>query len=186
MNNVVKPDNKFFRIAIVVHLSSLEGIKIVLKGFDPEFYRKVANAELAPVLRSIKQVARAGRHLELVNLVVPTLNDSDKALTGLAEWVVGELGPDVPVHFTRFHPDYQLRNLPPTPIPTLVRAREIAMEKGIHYAYVGNVPGHEGNNTLCPSCGEVCIQRAGFFVTKMMVEEGRCSKCRTEIAGVWQ
>jgi pyruvate formate lyase activating enzyme len=111
---------------------ALSAVKIDLKGFSDEFYRKVCGAELQPVLRSIKQVAKSGRHLEIVNLVVPTLNDSEKSLQGLAAWVAGELGPDVPVHFTRFHPDYQLLNLPPTPVSTLERARNIAMAGGIH------------------------------------------------------
>ncbi len=163
----------------------LDGIKIDLKGFSPDFYRKVSGAELAPVLRSIKQVARAGRHLELVNLVVPTLNDSPKMMIELAKWVAGEAGPDVPVHFTRFHPDYRLRNLPPTPVATLEKARDIAMKNGVRYAYVGNVPGHPGNNTYCWKCGALCIERSGFFVTKVKLKAGRCPACKTPVAGVW-
>ena len=163
----------------------LDGIKIDLKGFDERFYREVSQAELRPVLRSIKQVAKSGRHLEIVNLVVPTLNDSEKMLTELAKWVVNEAGPDVPVHFTRFHPDYQLRNLPPTPVATLERAREIAMAQGIRYAYVGNVPGHPGNQTYCPSCKKVVIERQGFFLAQMNLKEGKCAFCGTKIAGVW-
>lgn len=163
----------------------LDAIKIDLKGFSEEFYRKVCSAELKPVLRSIKQVARSGRHLEIVNLVVPTLNDAEPMLKALAEWIAGELGPDVPVHFTRFHPDYQLRNLPPTPITTLERAREIAIEHGIHYPYVGNVPGHPGNNTYCPRCRKAIIVRNGFFVTEMHLESNRCAYCGERIAGVW-
>lgn len=163
----------------------LDAIKIDLKGFSPEFYRKVSGAELAPVLRSIKQVARAGRHLEIVNLVVPTLNDSPTMLAELSKWIAGEAGPDIPVHFTRFHPDYQLQNLAPTPIATLERARAVAMKQGIHYAYVGNVPGHPGNNTYCPSCGKVCIERSGFFVVSINMKKGRCASCGAAIAGVW-
>jgi len=163
----------------------LDAIKIDLKGFSPEFYREVSSAELAPVLRSIRQVATAGRHLEIVNLVVPTLNDSPKMLTDLSKWIAGEAGPDVPVHFTRFHPDYQLQNLPPTPVATLDRAWEIAKKEGLRYAYVGNVPGHPGNNTYCPSCGEICIARAGFFVEEIRMKDGRCASCGTKIAGVW-
>ncbi len=163
----------------------LDGIKIDLKGFSPAFYREVSGAELAPVLRSIKQVARSGRHLEIVNLVVPTLNDSPAMLTELAKWIAGEAGPDVPVHFTRFHPDYQLQNLPPTPVATLERAREAAMKEGIHYAYVGNVPGHPGNNTYCPKCGKVCIARSGLFVTAITMKNGSCAACGTKIPGVW-
>ncbi len=163
----------------------LDAIKIDLKGFSEDFYHQVCGAGLKPVLRSIKQVARSGVHLELVNLAVPTLNDSESMLVGLAEWVMGELGPDVPVHFTRFHPDYRLLNLPPTPVATLERAREIALEKGIHYPFVGNVPGHPGNNTYCPSCGKIVIKRTGFFVTETHLAGGKCAYCGREIAGVW-
>jgi len=164
---------------------ALAAIKIDLKGFSEEFYRKVSRAHLAPVLRSIKQVRASGTHLELVNLVVPTLNDSDAMLRNLVHWVLDELGPDVPVHFTRFHPDYQLVNLPPTPVATLTRAWEMAREAGLHYAYVGNVPGHPGNNTYCPGCGKVVIGRRGFFITQMHLDHGKCAWCGTPIAGVW-
>lgn len=163
----------------------LDAIKIDLKGFSEDFYRNVCDAELKPVLRSIKQVARSNTHLEIVNLVVPTLNDSEQMLTDLAEWVVGELGPDVPVHFTRFHPDYKLLNLQPTPIATLDLAREIAMARGIHYAYVGNVPGHPGNSTYCPSCGEAVIKRTAFFILENHLKDGYCEYCNCPIAGVW-
>ncbi|MFH1573420.1 MAG: AmmeMemoRadiSam system radical SAM enzyme, partial [Acidobacteriota bacterium] len=164
----------------------LDAIKIDLKGFDEEFYRKVCSAELRPVLRSIRHIARSGTHLELVNLVVPTLNDSDRVLRGLADWVVSEVGPDVPVHFTRFHPDYQLLNLPPTPISTLERARETATDRGIRYAFVGNVPGHAGNHTYCPSCRGIVIRRDGFFVSEVHLHNGNCRFCGSQIAGVWK
>ena len=164
---------------------TLDAIKIDLKGYSEPFYRTVCGAELKPVLRSIKQIAKRGTHLEIVNLVVPTLNDSDDGLRQLAEWVASELGPDVPVHFTRFHPDYQLLNLPPTPVATLEKARAIAMDKGLHYAYVGNVPDHPGNNTYCPACRKVVIARNGFFVTSMNIRDGRCAFCGRAIAGIW-
>jgi len=163
----------------------LDGIKIDLKGYDESFYRRVCDAELGPVLRSIKQVAKSGVHLEIVNLVVPTLNDSDKMLRGLVNWVMNELGPDVPIHFTGFHPDYQLLNLPPTPTATLERARAFALEKGIHYPYVGNVPDHPGNHTYCPVCGKIVIKRQGFFVMEMNLKDGSCKFCGSSIAGVW-
>jgi len=165
--------------------AGLGAIKIDLKGFSDQFYREVCNAELRPVLRSIKEVARSRAHLEIVNLVVPTLNDSEKMLEALAEWVIGEAGPDVPVHFTRFHPDFQMAHLPPTPVATLERAREIAISKGMHYAYVGNVPGHPGNHTYCPSCGKTLVKRDSFFVVEMHIEDGRCAFCKRKIAGVW-
>jgi pyruvate formate lyase activating enzyme len=165
---------------------NLAAIKIDLKGFSKDFYHNVCRAELDPVLRSIRQVHKRGVHLEIVNLVVPTLNDSEAMLRGLATWVAQELGPDVPIHFTRFHPDYQLQNLPPTPVETLERARAIALAHGIHYPYVGNVPGHPGNSTYCPKCGKIVIQRTGFFVVANHVAKGRCSYCGEPIAGVWE
>jgi pyruvate formate lyase activating enzyme len=163
----------------------LGAIKIDLKGFSEDFYRTACGAELRPVLKSIKQIAKSRAHLEIVNLVVPTLNDSDKMLQELIDWVLGEVGPDVPVHFTRFHPDYQLLNLPPTPVTTLERARDMALSKGMHYPYVGNVPGHPGNHTYCPNCKKAVIERQGFFITEMNIKDGCCKFCRRKITGVW-
>jgi pyruvate formate lyase activating enzyme len=163
----------------------LDAIKIDLKGYSENFYRTVCGAGLSPVLRSIKQIAKSRVHLEIVNLVVPTLNDSDKMMQELINWILGEVGADVPVHFTRFHPDYQLRNLPPTPVATLERVRNMALVKGMHYPYVGNVPGHAGNHTYCPGCGKIVIERQSFFVTQMNIKNGRCKFCGRKIAGVW-
>lgn len=163
----------------------LNAIKVDLKGYSEEFYRAACGAKLQPVLRSIKQIAKSGVHLEIVNLVVPTLNDSDKMLQGLIDWILGEVGPDVPLHFSRFHPDYQMLNLSPTPVATLERARDMALGKGIHYPYIGNVPGHAGNNTYCPGCKKVIIDRQGFFINAMNIKNGRCKFCKRKIAGVW-
>jgi pyruvate formate lyase activating enzyme len=163
----------------------LDGIKIDLKGFDQAFYRNISQAELQPVLRSIKQIAKARVHLEIVNLVVPTLNDSVLLLRNLTNWIVSELGPDVPVHFTRFHPDYQLLNLPPTPVATLEKARETAMARGIRFVYVGNVPGHAGSHTYCPQCGKIVIKRGAFFTEEIHLKGGKCGFCGRAIPGVW-
>jgi len=163
----------------------LNAIKVDLKGYDASFYRQVCGAELKPVLRSIRQISRSRVHLEIVNLVVPTLNDSDKMLQALIDWVLGEIGPDVPLHFSRFHPDYQMLNLSPTPVATLERAREMAMSAGMHYVYIGNVPGHSGNHTYCPSCGKMVIRRTAYFVQDIKIRGGRCIYCRRKIAGVW-
>jgi len=164
----------------------LDAIKIDLKGFSEDFYHKVCSAELKPVLRSIKQISKSKVHLEIVNLVVPTLNDSENMLNELCDWITGEIGPDVPIHFTRFHPDYKLLNLQPTPISTLEHARDIAMSKGINYAFVGNVPGHEGNSTYCPSCKKIVVKRTGMFTTEIHIKNGRCEYCGHKIAGVWK
>ncbi|MFH1197935.1 MAG: AmmeMemoRadiSam system radical SAM enzyme [bacterium] len=167
-------------------INVLDAIKIDLKGFDKDFYRNVCKAELNPVLNTIKQIAKSKTHLEIVNLVVPTLNDSDKMLKEICNWIYNEVGSDVPVHFTKFHPEYKLLNLPPTPITTLERARNFALDKGLHYPYVGNVPGHAGNNTYCPKCGKIVINRSGFFVVENNIVNGKCKYCKTAIAGVWE
>jgi pyruvate formate lyase activating enzyme len=164
----------------------LDAIKIDLKGYSENFYKNVCNASLSPVLRTIKQIAKSKTHLEIVNLVVPTLNDSDKMMSELVNWLANEVGNNVPIHFTRFHPDYKLLNLPPTPISTIEQARDMAMSKGIHYAFVGNIPGHEGNNSYCPSCRKAIINRNGFFVTENNIKNGKCGFCGTTIAGVWK
>jgi pyruvate formate lyase activating enzyme len=163
----------------------LDAIKIDLKGYSEDFYRNVCGAELRPVLNNIRQIAKTGVHLEIVNLVVPTLNDSDKMLHELVNWIMGEIGPDVPIHFTRFHPDYQLLHLPPTPVAALERARSLAVDKGLRYAYIGNVPNHSGNHTYCPQCGKAVIKRSSIFITEMNMKRGNCGFCGRTIAGVW-
>lgn len=164
---------------------ALDAVKVDLKGISESFYRDACGAELKPVLRTIKQIAKSRVHLEIVNLVVPTLNDSDRMIADLSGWIHGELGPDVPLHFSRFRPDYQMLNLPPTPPTTLERARSIAMDRGLRYVYVGNVPGHPGNNTFCPWCKKEIIRRTHFFVEESNVKHGKCGYCGKRIAGVF-
>jgi len=164
---------------------AVDAIKIDLKGYDEEFYQKVCEAELGPVLETIRTIYESGIHLEIVNLVVPTLNDSLEQLRALARWVAQQVSPDVPLHFTRFHPEYKLTNLPPTPLETLEQAWKVAQEEGIHFAYVGNVPGHPGNHTYCPACGQAVVKREGFTVTEYHLKGGACAYCGEPIPGVW-
>ena len=165
---------------------AVDAIRVDLKGFTEEFYQKVCFGSLAPVLESIKIIQEEGVHLEIINLVVPTLNDDEGMLKEMARWIVENVGPDVPTHFSRFHPMYKLTNLPPTPVETLERARAIAMEEGIKYAYIGNVPGHPANNTYCAHCGQLIIGRMGFYVTEYHLVEGKCEYCGNPIPGVWE
>jgi pyruvate formate lyase activating enzyme len=165
---------------------TVDAIKIDLKGFNDEFYDKVCDGTLDPVLETIRTIRQEGVHLEIVNLVVPTLNDDPDELRELALWIVDNVGPDVPTHFSRFQPLYQLLNLPPTPVETLEKAREIAMEEGINYAYIGNVPGHAANHTYCARCGEPIIVRQGFAVLEYHLTNGHCDYCGNPIPGVWQ
>ena len=164
---------------------AVDAIKIDLKGYDEDFYRTVCSAELKPVLEAIRTIYQAGVHLEIVNLVVPTLNDNADQLRALAGWVARELGPDVPLHFSRFYPEYKLTNLPPTPVETLDRARQVALAEGMRFVYVGNVPGHAGNHTYCPACGRPIIVREGFTVLEYHLNGGACAYCGQAIPGVW-
>jgi pyruvate formate lyase activating enzyme len=165
---------------------AVDAIKIDFKGYSRDFYTRICGATLQPVLETMKLIHDEGVHLEIVTLVVPTLNDDAEQLQSLCHWIVEELGPDVPTHFSRFHPLYKLTHLPMTPVETLEEARDIAMEEGIHYAYVGNVPGHPGDNTYCHQCGELIIRRLGFSVLEMHLVDGQCEYCGQPIPGVWK
>jgi len=166
-------------------LEVLGAVKVDLKAYTDKFYRETCKGELKPVLDTLRLLRKKGTWTEIVVLVVPTLNDGEQEHRELARFVVGELGPDVPIHFTRFHPGYRLMNLPRTPVPTLERARDIAMAEGVRYAYVGNVPGHPGNHTYCPGCKTVVIERTGLAVTRNALIRGKCPGCAREIPGIW-
>jgi pyruvate formate lyase activating enzyme len=166
--------------------SVLHGVKIDLKAFTERFYRELVSGELKPVLDTLLLLKRQKMWTEIVYLVIPGQNDDPDELRELCKWILGELGPDTPLHFTRFHPQYRLKNLPSTPLATLKKAREIGLESGIHYVYTGNVPGDPGENTYCPNCGELLIKRVGFSVLETKLDDGRCPKCRHVIAGVWR
>ena len=163
----------------------VDAIKVDLKGFSEKFYSDVVRGELKPVLETLKTVKRLGVWLEIVYLVIPTLNDSEGDFRGLARWVKSELGPDVPLHYTRFHPEYLLKNLPPTPLATLERAKAIGDAEGLHFVYIGNVPGHPGEHTLCPGCHKRVVEREGFEIVSRHLRNGRCRYCQTAIPGVW-
>jgi pyruvate formate lyase activating enzyme len=157
---------------------------IDLKAIEEDFYWRLTGGHLKFVLETISYVHhQTETWLELTNLVIPGYNDSDEQLTALASWVVEELGPDVPVHFSAFHPDFKMRNVPPTPVATLHRAREIGLAAGLHYVYVGNVDDPAASSTYCPICGTKVIGRDRYRVTSVNLEGGACPNCRTEIPG---
>ena len=167
-------------------IENLDGIKIDLKSFKDDFYRDICGVRLDPVLKTISTIREKGLWLEIVNLMIPTLNDDDKDVDRMCKWIVENLGDDVPIHFTRFYPKYKLKNLPATPVATVERAREIAMARGIKFAYVGNVPaGNPGESTYCPGCGEVAVRRAGYALIEVNLTDGKCNKCGAAIPGVW-
>jgi pyruvate formate lyase activating enzyme len=163
----------------------VDAIKVDLKAFSEKYYKEVVNGELKPVLDSLVTMRQMNMWTEIVYLMVPTLNDSESEIRQLCRWINQNLGPDVPIHFTRFHPYYLLKNLPPTPVKTLDRAWQIARAEGLHYVYIGNVPGHSAENTVCPGCGAVVISRSGYYIREINLKNNRCKKCKREIAGLW-
>ena len=171
--------------ALKTAYGKMDAVKIDLKAFTESYYKDVVVGELKPVLDSLVTLRKMGKWTEIVYLVVPTLNDSDSEFSGLARWVKTNLGVDVPVHFTQFHPEYLLKNLPITPVPTLERAKAIADAEGLHYVYIGNVPGHPAENTYCPKCRRVLVERVGLTVKQMLIRKGNCPFCQQPIPGIW-
>ena len=164
----------------------VDAVKVDLKAYSEKFYREVVNGELKHVLNTLVTLRKQGMWTEIVYLVVPTLNDSDREFQGLARWIRSELGLDVPLHFSRFHPQYLLKNLPPTALEALERAKAIADSEGLHYVYIGNVPGHPAESTYCPKCRRVVVEREGYVVKTVQLRNGKCRNCQQVIPGVWQ
>jgi len=167
-------------------LNNLDAVKIDFKAFSEKFYSEVCAGHLKPVLDSLRLVREKGVWLEMVVLTIPTLNDDPREIEAMCRWIRQQLGADVPLHFTRFHPTYKMRDLPPTPVSTLEKAREIGLNEGLHYVYAGNVPGHSSENTYCHNCGELLIRRVGFRVVDNAISDGRCPKCKKPIPGIWK
>lgn len=160
-------------------------IKIDLKGFNPHFYRQIVGGELKYVLDTLVTIRESGVLTEVVNLVVPTLNDNPEEIRAMCRWLKTNLGADTPLFFSRFTPQYRLSNLPPTPLLTLERARETALEEGLNFVYLGNVPGHPGENTYCPECHKLLIHRYGYAVLEYHLQNNRCAYCGRTIPGIW-
>jgi pyruvate formate lyase activating enzyme len=166
----------------------LDAANVDLKGFTDEFYRQYCKAERAPVMRTIKLLSKLGVHVEITNLVIPGINDDEKSVRAMCKWIAKEVGPNTPLHFSRYHPDFKMRKPGPTPLKTLVRMRELARESGLKYVYVGNIAAPDGGTTRCGKCGKVLIERAyGYQVRKQRVKaDGKCPYCGTAVPGIWK
>ena len=163
----------------------VDAYKIDLKGFSKQYYRDIVKGKLQPVLDTLITLKAENVWTEIVNLIVPTLNDNDKEIREMCRWIVQNLSADVPVHFSRFYPKYKLKNLPPTPISTLEKCYDIALDSGLNYVYLGNIPGHQSENTRCPNCEKIIIERKGYQVFKNEIENGKCKYCQNPIPGKW-
>ncbi|MFD2091981.1 AmmeMemoRadiSam system radical SAM enzyme [Blastococcus deserti] len=163
----------------------VDAANVDLKAFTEDFYRRVAAGHLQPVLDTLQFL----RHetdvwFEITTLLIPGLNDSDDEIHAECAWIAANLGPDIPLHFTAFHPDYKMRDVPPTPPETLTRARRIALRHGLRFVYTGNVHDAEGGRTACPGCGEVVVERDWYVIGRYrLTDDGRCRSCGTALPG---
>jgi pyruvate formate lyase activating enzyme len=163
----------------------LDAASVNLKAFSDDVYRKLNGGRLKPVLNTFKTLHTEKIHFEMINLVVPGYVDDNDMVKRMCAWILENIGADHPLHFLRFFPRYKLDRLPPTPVSTLTRFRQLAMAEGIHYVYVGNVAGHEGSNTYCHNCKNLLIERRGYFIPTDNLVGNRCKFCDTLIPGVW-
>ena len=162
----------------------LDAANIDLKGFSEEFYRDIVHARLSEVLESIVEYRKLGIWLELTTLIIPGLNDSDRDLRGIADFIVANLGSDTPWHVSQFYPTFALTDRSRTPVATLRRARDIGRAAGLRFVYEGNVPGEGGENTYCPNCSSLLIKRFGYNISDNRITDGACPDCRSPIPGV--
>ena len=174
-----EPRREFYRY--------MDAANVDLKGFTEAFYQKLCAGELQPVLETLLYLKHeTDVWFEITNLIIPGWNDSEAELQAMTQWVVENLGPDVPMHFTAFHPDYKMRNVPPTPPDTLNRARQIALTNGVRHAYTGNVHDKRGQSTYCHACGNLLIGRNWYVLSEWGLDkDGRCQQCHTPCPGVF-
>lgn len=166
------------REALKIISPYLDAFRVDIKAFTDKFYKEIAGAKLEPVLDATLFAKELGMHIEIINLLIPTLNDSPEEIREMSKWIYENIGADTPVHFTRFHPYYKLQHLPPTPIETLEMAFRIATEEGLHFVYLGNVPNNEKQHTFCPNCQQVLIKRSFSGVEDYKItDDSKCVRC---------
>lgn len=167
-------------------LKYIDAANIDLKGFTDDFYRRVCSGTLKPVLNALVVARASGILVEVTNLIIPTLNDKPEQIRPLVRWVKANMGSETPMHFSGFTPRYKMRNLPPTSLKTLEMAREIAISEGLNYIYIGNVASKQGQNTYCPGCKGLLIERSWYNILQNRLKNGCCPDCGREIYGVWK
>jgi len=163
----------------------LDAIKVDLKAIREDYYKNIVHGELKPVLDRLVQMKNAGMWVEVVYLIVPTLNDTDEEFRDLSRWVKANLGVETPLHYSRFFPQYLLKDLPPTPASTMQKAYDISKAEGLQFVYLGNLAAHPSESTYCPGCGEIVIGRRGYLITGYNLDGNRCKNCQREIPGIF-
>ncbi len=167
-------------------LKHIDAARVDLKSFSNDIYMKLSAGALQPVLNTLKTIAEMGVWLEIINLVIPSWTDDPVMIKRMCNWLIENGLSEYPIHFDRFHPDYKLTQLSSTPVGVLTQAREIALASGMKYVYIGNVPGLDAQNTYCPKCHELVIERKGYTITQNSLVKGVCRKCGEKIPGVWE
>jgi pyruvate formate lyase activating enzyme len=162
----------------------LHAANVDLKSFKNQFYKDLCGARLEPVLKTLETMKSMNIWVEVTTLIIPGYNDSEAELKEIAKFLVS-LDSHIPWHVTRFYPTYKLTTPPPTPVETLRKAREIGLSQGLKYVYTGNIPGDKGENTYCPNCNKILIERHGFYIHRFELKNGMCPHCNTEIKGIW-
>ncbi len=167
-------------------LKVVDAATIDLKGITEEFYRNICSATLKPIQDNLVATKASGVELEVSNLIIPTLNDKPEDIRELVRWIKANLGGDTPLHFLGFFPRYKMRHLPPTSAKTLETAHEIAVAEGMQCVYIGNIMSKQGQNTYCPGCKNLLIERSGYVLLQCRVKDGCCPDCGRAIYGVWK
>ena len=165
---------------------NIDAVRVDLKSFSNDIYMKLSAGALQPVLNSLKIIAELGVWLEIINLVVPGWTDNPDMIKRMCNWLAENGLANTPLHFSRFHPEYKLTQLSSTPVGVLTQAREIALAAGIKYVYIGNVPGLDAENTYCPKCHQLVVERKGFSIIQKNLAKGACKKCGEKIPAVWE
>jgi pyruvate formate lyase activating enzyme len=164
---------------------NIDAANIDLKSFNSEFYKKLTLSRLEPVLDSIKQIKQLGKWIEITTLVIPGSNDNENEIARIAEWIISELGTDVPLHLSAFHPAHKMNNIPATTPTTLHHLRKVALQKGLHFVYLGNIGNSDASNTYCPECKSLLIKRTWYENQVLNFANGKCQSCGKSIPGVF-
>ena len=184
LKNVFVTNGFMSREALDMAAPYLDAANVDLKAFSDDFYRTRCSARLEPVKETLRRMKALDKLVEVTTLIIPGLNDDPDELRRLAGFIADDLGPETPWHISRFHPTYKLTDRPPTPVETLIMASQIGKKAGLHYIYMGNVPGRGGESTYCHHCGALLIERLGFSVLGNWIQDDRCPECRTPVHGV--
>lgn len=184
LRNILVTNGFMSQYALEAISPYIDAANVDLKAFDDEFYKNICGAKLKPVLDNIKQMKKSGIWIEITTLLIPGLNDGPDKLKELANFIAYEIGKETPWHVSRFHPQHKMLDKAPTSISQLKNARRIGMEAGLKYVYTGNIPGDDGENSFCSSCGSEVVHRHGYRIINLKLKQGRCVDCGAEFDGV--